>query len=460
MKFSFKVFFCFIIVIAIAMGFGGFYLIDSVFSLAINREIRQALDENKIVCFTFKTIALNAALKYDSLRDEAIKDIAETLETGRFIQMRDENKKLLYSGENFNSLNLSLDNASENKTVCKILKSDRGYFVYTATMIQVLDKSLYLETLKDISTIFSQRVSNFSIYQSVTIITLITGSIVMYILSIWLTKPVKMLTKAARSMAQGEYKIRAVKVTEDEFGMLTDDFNKMANALDEKITELKDEAESKENFVQAFTHELKTPLTAIVGYADLLRSKKMEEEGRLLAADYIYREGKRLESLSFNLLDIFVMKKSDHIFKLISVNSIFDFINVTFYPNKDANIIIKYEDAYINSEITLITTVLFNLIENAISASYEGGKVEVNGRFLEKGYEFSVIDYGCGISDKDIHKITEAFYMVDKSRTRKRGSAGLGLALCNEILKLHNSKLEIESKLGEGTKICFEIPKP
>ena len=456
MRFSFKVFFSSIVVIAIAMGFGGFYLIDSVFRSAINREIRQALDENKIVCVTFETIALNIPLKYDSLTDSAVKDIAKTLETGRFIQISDENSKVLYSGENFNSLDLNLEKASENETVCKILKSDKGYFVYTGTMIRSMDKLMYLETLKDISTIFSERASNFSIYQSVTIITLIAGAILMYLLSLWLTKPIKMLTGVTKSMAAGEYGVRAVKVSEDEFGSLTGDFNKMANTLDEKIAELKNEAQAKENFVQAFTHELKTPLTAIVGYADLLRSRKMDEEKRFLAADYIYREGKRLESLSFNLLDIFVIKKSEYIFKSISVSSIFDFINVTFSPNKSANIIINYEDAYIYSEITLITTVLFNLIENAISASLEGGKIEVNGMVSEKGYEFSVRDYGCGISDKDINKITEAFYMVDKSRSK--GNAGLGLTLCSEILKLHKSKLKIESKLGEGTKICFEIP--
>lgn len=459
MRFSFKIFFSSMVVIAIAMGFGGFYLIDSVFSSAISREIRQALDENKIVCVTFQTIALNIPLKYDSLTDKTIKDIAETLETGRFIQISDENNKLFYSGENFNSLNLNLDKAPENKTVCKILKSEKAYFVYTGTMIRSMDKLMYLETLKDISTIFSERASNFSIYQSVTIITLIAGAILMYLLSLWLTKPIKMLTGVTRSMAAGEYGIRAVKISEDEFGLLTDDFNKMANALDEKITELKNEAESKENFVQAFTHELKTPLTAIVGYADLLRSRKMEEEERFLAADYIYREGRRLESLSFNLLDIFVMKKNEHIFKSISVSLIFDFINVTFSPNENANIIINYEDAYIYSEITLITTVLFNLIENAISASIEGGKIEVNGMVSEKGYEFCVRDYGSGISDKDIDKITEAFYMVDKSRKRSRGNTGLGLALIVEILKLHDSKLKIESKLGEGTKICFEISR-
>ena len=97
------------------------------------------------------------------------------------------------------------------------------------------------------------------------------------------------------------------------------------------------------------------------------------------------------------------------------------------------------------------------LIENAVKASPIGEKIVLNSAMYKGDAVITITDYGIGMSKEDMQKVFEPFYMVDKSRSRKAGGAGLGLALCAEIAKLHNAILEIDSKLGEGTTIFITI---
>ena len=119
----------------------------------------------------------------------------------------------------------------------------------------------------------------------------------------------------------------------------------------------------------------------------------------------------------------------------------------------------NYYHLEVFAELNLIKTVLVNLIDNACKASENGGQIEVSGQAVDKGYRFAVRDYGIGIPEAELHKITKAFYMVDKSRARSKNGAGLGLALCVEILKIHHSELEIESEAGKGSCFSFVLPQ-
>lgn len=111
-----------------------------------------------------------------------------------------------------------------------------------------------------------------------TILMLVFGTVLMLVISSWLTKPIRLLTRATKRMAAGDYGYRARQISNDELGQLTTDFNHMANVLEENINKLEEEIQAREDFVAAFAHELKTPLTAIIGYADMLRSRKLDEE--------------------------------------------------------------------------------------------------------------------------------------------------------------------------------------
>lgn len=128
-----------------------------------------------------------------------------------------------------------------------------------------------------------------------------------------------------------------------------------------------------------------------------------------------------------------------------------------FVPNESMEFVYTCEPALVLADVSLIQTVLINLLDNACKASETGSRIEVQGRLEEDGYRFCVRDHGIGIPKEELSRITEAFYMVDKSRSRSRNGAGLGLALCKEILDLHDSRLEIESTPGVGTVIGFVL---
>lgn len=463
MKFSLKLLLWTIIVMAVALGFSGFYFVNFVFETSLNREIQQALDENSILGFAFETAALNVPAKYDVLQDNTVEQIASNLETGghnssRLLRLSGEQKNVLYKSDGFEADNSLLEQTNENAKTYQIINLNDKYYIQTGITVNALDRILYLETMKDISEVFRERALGFSVYRRVTIIMLILGTVIMHIISSWLTKPIRLLTRATKRMAAGDYYYRARQVSNDELGQLTMDFNKMANALEDNINKLEEEIKSREDFVAAFAHELKTPLTSIIGYADMLRSHKLDEEKSFLSANYIYTEGKRLEAMSFRLLDIIVTKRGTVEFQMISAESLFMYLQDMFSANKNMTVNIQYEKGMVRAEANLIKTVLVNLVDNACKASEPGGRVEVEGYCLDGGYRFAVKDFGVGIPEEEQKNITKAFYMVDKSRSRSRNGAGLGLALCAEILLLHDSRLEIDSRLGEGSCFSFVLP--
>ena len=204
-------------------------------------------------------------------------------------------------------------------------------------------------------------------------------------------------------------------------------------------------------------------MTAIIGYADMLRSRKLDEEKHFMCANYIYTEGKRLETMALRLLDIIVARREEIERKKTNAAGIFTYLQ-EIYGEKDSpensrvKVTIRWEKGEIYADENLLKTVLTNLTDNAMKASEEGQTVEITGKRLENGYYFQVRDEGIGIPAEECHKITEAFYMVDKSRSRAHNGAGLGLALCTAILELHHSRLKIESTLGEGSCMSFLIP--
>ena len=165
-----------------------------------------------------------------------------------------------------------------------------------------------------------------------------------------------------------------------------------------------------------------------------------------------------MEAMSFRLLDIIVTKKAEVEFQTVNVDSIFDYLQGMFIVDKKREFHFDHDKGTVYVEINLIKTVLVNLIDNACKASEEGSVIEITGEAFEDGYRFAVRDFGVGIPKEEQHKITQAFYMVDKSRARSKNGAGLGLALCAEILRLHYSELEIESEPGEGSCISFFLP--
>lgn len=464
MKFSLKLLLCTIVMMAAALGFCGFYFVNYVFETSLGREVGQAMDESSILGFAFETAALNVPMKYNVLQNSTVEEVALGLETGgqgtsRLIRISDEEKTVLYASDGFAVDSGLLAQTDETTKTWRIIQLNGYHYVHTAVTVNALDRVLYLETLQDISQVFSERALGFLVYRRVTVVVLIAGTIIMYLISSLLTKPIRILTGATRRMAEGDYAYRAELVSQDELGQLTKDFNHMAAALEKNIEQLEEEIQAREDFVAAFAHELKTPLTAIIGYADMLRLRKLDEEKSFLSANYIYTEGKRLEAMSFRLLEIMVTKRSRVEFQRVRVEAMFAYLKEMYKNKTDMALVYRYEEGTVLAEENLIKTVLVNLIDNACKASEQGNQIEISAAAEEKGYRFSVRDYGVGIPQDELRKITKAFYMVDKSRARSKNGAGLGLSLCVEILRLHNSELEIESVPDQGSCVSFLLSR-
>jgi signal transduction histidine kinase len=263
-------------------------------------------------------------------------------------------------------------------------------------------------------------------------------------------------------IAGGNYSRRIESVSKDEVGQLAGQFNVMADALEQHIDELEQMIQRREQFVADFTHEIKTPMTTIIGYADTMRSMELTEKERLTALNYIFSEGKRLENLSHNLFDLVYLNHHELKCTFVSAKDFsrqVEQVTTPLLQKKKISLVSAVEEGrlWINSE--LFAAALVNLIDNARKATDEGGSIYLYGRNRKENgcYEFEITDFGIGMSEEEREKMCDEFYMADKSRARKEGGAGLGMSLVKLILERHQAVWNVESERGKGTKITIQI---
>lgn len=236
----------------------------------------------------------------------------------------------------------------------------------------------------------------------------------------------------------------------------------MADRLVEQMQKKELEAKQKEDFTAAFAHELKTPLTSIIGYADMLNSLKLTDEECHEAYFYIYSQGKRLESLSHKLLELVSMDKTPMVFKPIPTKNLEQNIRTTLRPvwrQRGIKGKVDLEKAVLRGDDELLLSLLYNLLDNAVKALDKGERsfILMKGTCLKGLYEIKIVDNGRGIPKEEISRITEAFYMVDKSRSRKLHGAGLGLSIASKIAEVHGTQLLYQSEPGQGTSVSFSL---
>ena len=257
------------------------------------------------------------------------------------------------------------------------------------------------------------------------------------------------------------YENRWNLITREVFVSLLSSFGMAALLIAsiKKITKpLQDTNEAQRQLIGSMSHELKTPLTAIKGYSETLLQVKLSREQEEKALDYINRESGRLSRLSEKMMELTKLyePECEIIFQKVSIESLFDDVEENvLYGLQEKNLILKREGNFqgMEKEIDndLMTSFLINLVNNSIMASESGACIYLGAD--EKS--LWVRDEGAGIPEEEIEKIRKAFYRVDKSRSRKSGNMGLGLALCEQIVAVHQGKMEIESQIGKGTKISF-----
>ena len=275
-----------------------------------------------------------------------------------------------------------------------------------------------------------------------------------------MVRPLEQLNAASRKIAAGAYDRRTALPGSDEIAGLSRSFDEMAAAVQDKVNALQAHVQQREDFIAAFTHELKTPMTSMLGYADLLRGAEVPAATRQKAADFIYHESKRLEALSGRLMELMQLNGNDlPPLEPVRLDGIFRQLTRAL-PHSPPLLTVPDCHLTVLAQRELLCDLLYNLVLNARHATPPEGTITLEVSEQPDGVALTVRDTGCGIPAEDLPHITEPFYMVDKSRARQQGGSGMGLALCERIAILHGTHLTFESVPGTGTAVTFTLPKP
>ena len=464
MKFRYKVLMVNLIALSLSLGVVGYLMIRRNFELGRDTQVKNAIMENNLV---------QSSVEYELLqlmntaggRDEVIsglKKIGERVVGG---MLADSSSVYVRHGDDYvyssdkkeafidDSLYSDLNIGGKNYMICK---EDGQYFIYVTSYSKALGSNLYIVSKQEISDVYRMLEEQTRYFRMLIAGVILAVSVIMYFVSVYLTRPLEKLNRVTGEITAGNYDVHVSVTGGDEVGQLAGNVNIMADAVLKHVEELKEMIQSREQFVADFTHEIKTPMTTIIGYSDMLRSMELSREEQILAANYIFSEGKRLEVMSGKLFELLYLKRHDLKMGPVHVDDLereLRRITEPMLEHKRIELRMDIEPAVLEGDKDLLVTVFVNLIDNARKASKEGSAVGLVGRKLRKDayYELRVVDRGIGMSQEDVKHICDEFYMVDKSRSRKEGGAGLGLSLSALILERHRAVLHVESSLGEGT---------
>ena len=266
--------------------------------------------------------------------------------------------------------------------------------------------------------------------------------------------PVRQIGATAKRIAQGDFNARIQKSNDDEIGQLCDNINDMA-------VELGAAEKLKNEFISSVSHELRTPLTAIKGWAETLQGGGMDSGTYEKGMNVIIRESERLSGLVEELLDFSRMQNGRMTLMMEKIDLLAELGEAVYMFSDRAEAehkFLLYEEPAMLSpvlgDINRLRQVFVNIIDNALKYTAEGGTVEITAKEQTGFIRVVISDNGCGIPAEHLPNVKKKFY---KANQTVRGS-GIGLALADEIMKLHGGQLDIESHENVGTAVTITIP--
>jgi signal transduction histidine kinase len=342
---------------------------------------------------------------------------------------------------NFSAENLR---AAEDRPVTFQGKS-RGGLNLRIPISVVKSGDMYLVSSLKENNIFS----NFrTIILSYNLLSIFCGTIVMLIAARLIVNPIKKLTAATEKIAKGDFDVYIKEERKDEIGQLIGNFNKMTK-------ELAGMEMLRDNFISDISHEFKTPLTSIEGYAKLLKDCKNDQE-RNEYINIITEETKRLSALSGNMLLLNRIENENitsakNSFRLDEQIRKVILLSENKWSNKNIDLNIDLDEIIYTGNEQLLFQVWLNLFDNAIKFSNPNGAIEISLKKSDNKIIFSVLDYGKGMTDEQQKRMFEKFYTGDKSRNTEGN--GLGLSIVKRIVDMHSGTIEVQSRQDEFTLI-------
>lgn len=386
----------------------------------------------------------------DKNQDKILADYSETSEMSFTVTCEGQtksyghvNKKLILKDDELKTLATSKEKSLRSEGIisqyAKAFKIDNQTYVITVQKDFSATKDIFMKS-----------------YTSAAIIFMMTGSIVFLIVADIIVKPISRLTKVTDELAKGNYKVRVNYEGKDEISSLYASFNQMAVRLAKQET-------IRQQFISDVSHEFQTPLTAISGFATILKNENLTDEQRQKYADIILFNSNRLSHLSKNMLQLTLLDGEDTSldkseFPLIEqLNRVIEMEdNAALSKDIEIEFIHPKKEFIIEADESRMEQVWINLLSNAIKYTNEHGVVTVEVRRTPTELQVRFEDTGVGMSQDAISHIFERFYRQDKSRTIEGN--GLGLSIVKRIIDLHHYKIDVESQEDVGSVFTVYIP--
>lgn len=301
----------------------------------------------------------------------------------------------------------------------------------------------------------------------ITIVTIVAGIVLFITYFLLLTKKfityIKEMIEGINQISQGNFGNRIEINNEDEFALLADKLNQMANDIKGIMENERRSEYAKNELITSVAHDLRTPLTSIIGYLDLVSSKELTQETQRKYIDIAYNKSKRLEKL---IEDLFTYTKFNFGEVKANYNEV-DMVKMLnqlvdeFYPSfSEYNL--EYEfcslstSAVIKADGDLLARAFANLISNAIKYGREGKNILIELRKMDAGVIITITNYGDIIPPEDLTRIFQRFYRVESSRSSETGGSGLGLAIAQSIITMHGGSIFARSD-ETGTVFTIEL---
>lgn len=464
MKFKHKLVLCMVVLLGLSFGLGGTILIHRSFKTSLSSTIdSDLLNYESIQSTLLIAVDTNSVSSYIDMSNIINQLSAQGNSNRKNIILRNSDMEVV-SIMNSSFTYKEMKPSDENTCNSIIWRENNNYYLQLCSSMDINTENLdisQMDIVYDITSVYAARAQEQNTFRLLLIAIFVVGSITSMIAASLLTKPLEKLSSLAQHISHGDYSARLHIHSGDEIEALANDFNNMADTIEDNISELHFSMEKQEQFMGSFAHELKTPMTSIIGYADLLRSQNMSEDETNEAANYIFSEGKHLESLSLKLLDLLVVKNQETILTptdpALAVRNV---INVMKPELAKEHITLKSScrKGCCMMDIDLFQSLIINIIDNARKAIDDNGLIHVAGTVRDDNYVIIIKDNGRGMPPEEITRISEAFYRIDKSRSRAQGGAGLGLAICSKIAEIHQAKIKYKSAVGRGTVVTITLP--
>ena len=329
------------------------------------------------------------------------------------------------------------------------VQTGQEHFINITGPIQVSYRFYRFEYLLNIT----QNIEDLRSIQRILLVLSLAFSLLtaigLYIILLRIFLPISIVAESSKKIAGGSYDERIRISGSNELSAMAENFNKMAEEVERQIT-------GKQQFIDNFSHEIRSPLTSVYGYAEYLHKAPYDAAITTKATQTIMDEANHMKAIADSLLKLATLRNYTPVKTLICMTRLLN--DVIQGLDSQVKFTCKNSAGNLQGQEDLLKSLLINLCINAIAAC--ATEITLEAAKNDDSTVVSVTDNGNGIAPEDITKITEPFYRADKARGRAYKGAGLGLTLCKQIAEAHDAKMRIESVFGAGTTVFITFTGP